>query len=255
MQDKYVEKFRPLRSFLIAYMRDVTYTMNPDIQALSPGARTIGRAFTVSGPDIYLNALESIAEGSIYVHGGASDRDAVWSGRYADRYGRERGLVGTVIDGGIHCRTETVECDIPTFARFVSPRPAVNRKEGIIQAPVVCGGVTVCAGDIVLGDEDGVVVIPKANEEDIYNKVDRFLEGLRFLLRIGDQSGGVWTEHEALSEIFALKYANPFDYWRHYEPWAEKWRHKYPREYESASDDPLGHSGQRGFGKRTPGNE
>ena len=242
MKDKYIEKFGGLRSFLVAYMRDVAYTLSPEIQALNPEARMIGRAFTVTGPDIYLNALESIPAGSVYVHAAASADDAVWSGRYAERYGRSRGLVGAVIDGGIHCRKETVACAMPTFARFVSPRPAVNRKEGPIQVPVVCGGVPVCPGDLVLGDEDGVVVIPRANEEEIYSKLDAFLHGLRFLLRLGEGPGVIMTQHEALSEIFALKYAHPSDYWRYYEPWAEKWRQKYPQEYESASGDPLGPS-------------
>ena len=240
MPDKYLEKFGRLRTFLVAYLRDVTHTMRPDIQSLNPDAKVIGRAFTVKGPDIYLNALESIPDGSVYVHAEASAHDAVWSGRYADRYGRCRGLKGAVIDGGIHCRRETAACDLPTFARFVSPRPAINRREGPIQVPVVCGGVPVCPGDIVLGDDDGVVVIPRAHEAEIYDKLDAFLHGLQFLLHLGEQPGVIWTEHEALAEIFELKYAHPDDYWRHYEPWAQKWRQKYPREYDNASADLLG---------------
>ena len=76
-------------------------------------------------------------------------------------------------------------------------------------------------------------------EEEIYNKVDAFAQSLRFLLRIGQQWHGAWTQHEALSEIFELKYEHPLDCWRYYEPWADKWRSKYPQEYEDAGEDPL----------------
>ena len=227
MTDKYVEKFADLNTFLAAYMRDVTYTMRHDIQPLGNTGKIIGRAFTVKGPDIYLNALESIPEHSIYVHGQTSDDHAVWSGVYADVYGKPRGLIGAVIDGGIHDRQITEECEMPSFCRFVNPLAAINRKEGVIQTPIVCGGVTVCPGDIIIGDADGVVVIPRANEEEIYEKMDGLLDGLSYFADIARQPGIVVTEHEALGELIRLKYEHPNDYWRCCEPWADKWKKKY----------------------------
>jgi 4-hydroxy-4-methyl-2-oxoglutarate aldolase len=221
--DQSVEKLRSLRTGQLAYMRDVTLTMRHDIQALRDGAKVIGRAFTVKGPDIYLNALESIPAGAIYVHGHASEDHAVWSGAYAELYGKPRGLVGVVIDGGIHNRKATMDSEIPTFARFVSPLPAINRREGEIQVAVVCGGVTVCPGDTVVGDSDGVVVVPRRNEEEILRKVDGFLSGMALFGKIARQPGVVITEHEALREMFRLKYEHPNDYWRYYEEWAAKW--------------------------------
>ncbi len=227
MADKYVEKFRGVGAFLLAYMRDVTLTMHHDIQALNVKTKVmIGRAFTVRGPDIYLNALESIPEGSIYVHAHTSEDHAVWSGLYAERYGKPRGLVGAVIDGGVHGRQVTVDCEMPTFARFVSPLAAINREEGVLQQPVTCGGVAVCPGDIVVGDEDGVVVIPRRHEQEIYDKVDGFIMGLDMFTKIADQPGIVITQHEPLREFFRLKYEHPNDYWRYYESWAVAWRGK-----------------------------
>jgi len=219
-----------LRTFLLAYMRDVTYTMDPAIQCLNPEPQVIGRAFTVKGPDIYFNALEAIPEGSIYVHAHTSNDHAVWAGPYAEMYGRDRGLVAAVIDGGIHDRKMTVECEMPTFARFVTPKPAINREKGIIQVPVVCGGVPVCPGDLIVGDADGVVVIPQGNEQDISDNLDSFLEGIAMFGKVARQPGVVITQHEALKEMVQLKYQHPYDYWRYYEPWAAKWREKYGAE-------------------------
>ena len=228
MTDRYVEKLRQLSTLLAAYMRDVTCTMHHSIQAITPGTKIIGRAYTVKGPDIYLDALESIPESSVYVHAHTSQDAAVYSGIYGEMYGKSRGLLGAVIDGGIHNRLETEQSDIPTFARFVCPKPGINRRHGVIQVPVVCGGVTVCPGDIVLGDADGVVVIPKANEQDIDKHLDGFLDGMLGLFaKIAALPGIIITEHEALKEMFELKYQHPYDYWRYYEPWAAKWRKKY----------------------------
>ena len=227
MADKSIEKFADLGTVLIAYMRDVTYTMHHSIQAFNNKARMIGRAFTVKGPDIYFNALESIPKQSVYVHSQGSEDHAVWSGVYAEVYGESRGLIGAVIDGGIHDRKITAECPMPTFGRFVSPLPGINREEGTIQIPVVCGGVPVCPGDIIIGDADGVVVIPRTNEEEIYRKVDGLIDGLALFLKVAQQPGVVVTKHEALGELVKLKYKHPHDYWRCCESWADKWKEKY----------------------------
>ncbi len=82
-------------------------------------------------------------------------------------------------------------------------------------------------GMLFLGDADGVVVIPRSNEAEIHKKVDGFLNELALFVKIAQQPGNVITEHEALGEMFALKYEHPCDYWRYYEPWAAKWRKKY----------------------------
>ena len=227
MIDQSIEKFRMVGTFAASYMRDVTNTLRPDIQALQPRANMIGRAFTVKGPDIYLNALESIPSGSIYVHGETTEDAAVWGGLYAERYGVPRGLVGAVIDGGIHGRTETIECALPSFARFVSPLAATNRETGIIQEPVKCGGVLIHPNDIIIGDEDGVVVIPRRHEQEICDKLDAFLEGLALFGKIARLPGVIVSQHEALGEMMRLKYAHPTNYWRYYEPWVAKWRAKY----------------------------
>lgn len=135
MSDRCLAKLEQLReagqfrTFLFAYMRDVTYTMHHEIQCLNPDAQVIGRAYTVKGPDIYFNAAESIPQGSVYVHGHAGDTCAVWCGGYSEVYGKPRGMVAAVIDGGIHGRKITRECNMPTFARFVTPVPAINRRK------------------------------------------------------------------------------------------------------------------------------
>ena len=233
MTDKHIEKFRPLDTWTAAYMRGVTFAMHHEIQGFNHDAKVIGRAFTVNGPDIYVDALEAIPEGSIYVQAEGSRDAAIWSGRLAVMYGKPRGLVGAVIDGGIFSRKATEEAEIPSWGRFVSPRYGFNRLRGEMQVPVVCGGSTVIPGDIIIADADGVVVIPQTSQDDIYEHLDGFLGGIGLFIKIADKlalEGGVISRHEALGDMFAHKEANPFDYWRYYEPWAAKWRDKYGNE-------------------------
>ena len=227
MADKYIEKFKKLNTYMAAYMRDVTYPMHPSIQTSSTyDVKVIGRAFTVKGSDVYMNALHTIPEGSVYVHANAHETQGVWCGAFVDLYGRCRGLLAAVIDGGITNRIDTAECDVPTFSKFVTTIPALNREDGVTQVPVVCGGVTVKPGDIIIGDADGIVVIPQENEEDIYNKVDALLSAVEFFMEVyeAEAKGTVLTDHEILGDIFQHKYDHPSDYWRYYEPWAAKWR-------------------------------
>jgi regulator of RNase E activity RraA len=210
-------------------MRDVTRTMSPSIKARNKQPKFIGRAFTVKGPDIYINAVEQkVPEGSVFVQAHTDDIHSVWNDFIANTYARPRGIVAAVIDGGIDGSEDIAEGDFPVFARFVSPLPAINRKEGPTNVPLVCGGVTVEPGDIILGDVDGVVVIPKCHQDVIYQKLDGFLNGSALFVKIATETPNiVVSKHEALGEMFELKYQHPYDYWRYYEPWAAKWRKKY----------------------------
>ncbi|HCP99189.1 MAG TPA: hypothetical protein DIT99_00135 [Candidatus Latescibacteria bacterium] len=210
MADKYVEKFRGISSYTFAYMRDVTDVMHHDIKPLNSDFKIVGRAYTVKGPDIYLNAYESIPKGAVYVHAGTNEEAGVWSATFAEMYGKPRGLVGAVIDGGINAGKKTAEYkEVPTFARFVTPRPAINRKQGIIQVPIVCGGVTVCPGDIVIGDADGIVIVPQRHEEEIYNHIDGLRQAFAVFIGISQEPNIIMSEHHALREVFAIKYDHP----------------------------------------------
>lgn len=230
MTDKYIEKFKKFDSYMAAYMRDLTYPMHPSIQCVNNyDVKVIGRAFTVKGPDIFMNALESVTPGSIYIHANAHETQGVWCGPFVDIHIKLKNITAAIIDGGITNRKETVECKIPTFARFVSNIPALNRKEGPIQVPVICGNVLVKPEDIIIADENGVVVIPQENQDEIYEKMDALFSGVEFFLEVyhAEAENIPLTQHEILGEMFQNKYDHAIDYWRYYEPWFTKWRKKW----------------------------
>lgn len=173
--DAHVEQLLAAKhpAWLIAYMRDLTRTLAPAVKSMNVEAHPyfVGRAFTVSGPDIYLSALEGIPPGAVYVQGGCSQRDAVFSPGWTHAYVAPRGGVAVVVDGGVYKSFECGSAAVPMFAAFATPSIAINRRHGRCGENVVCAGTVVGNGDIVLGDADGVVVIPRACEDELFAKM------------------------------------------------------------------------------------
>ncbi|MFB6397411.1 RraA family protein [Polymorphospora lycopeni] len=70
------------------------------------------------------------------------------------------GIAGLVIDGGVRDVDSIVEMGFPAFCRAVSIKGTTKNRPGVVGAPISCGGTPVHPGDVIIGDRDGVVVIP-----------------------------------------------------------------------------------------------
>lgn len=233
-QDPRVELLKKFQVWQIAYCRDMVRVVHhsvaprdiPDMQTM------VGRASTVTGPDIYLNALEKIRPGCVYVQGGCNDRDAVWSPGWTEAYLKPRGSVGVVVDGGVYKSFQCCTSTVPIFAKFVSPSPAINRKSSeSFGKPTVVGGVTIKAGDIIMGDKDGVIVIPQENEDELFEYLDGYIYANAMFGKVAAKAianGVAMTKEPALAAMFNRKYRRPESYWREYEGWWNEWKSKYP---------------------------
>ena len=82
-----------------------------------------------------------------------------------------KGIAAFVTDGLARDRAGIVAAGLPLFAMGISPNSPASSGPGQVGAPVVLGGVQVCSGDIVVGDADGVVVIPLAEAELVLEKL------------------------------------------------------------------------------------
>src|SRR6185295_9180626 len=80
---------------------------------------------------------------------------------------KNKGVAAIVTDGMARDRDGIVPVGLPVFTRGITPNSCVRSGPGRIGLPIVCGGVAVQAGDVVLGDRDGVVIIPQAQVEAI----------------------------------------------------------------------------------------
>ncbi len=139
--------------------------------------RIVGPAVTVlEGPTTEfvppqhaLDLIDAAAPGSVMVIAiGGEANVAIWGGLMtAGSYAR--GLAGAVLDGGVRDIYEIRrDYDFPVISRSVSPGTTLGRFKTLgANIPVVCGGIEVHPGDIIVGDADGVVVVPRAQAEAV----------------------------------------------------------------------------------------
>lgn len=85
---------------------------------------------------------------------------------------KNKGVAAIVIDGMARDRDGIVPVGLPVFARGVTPNSCVRSGPGRIGFAIVCGGVAVQAGDVLVGDRDGVVVIPRGDVETVIGRLD-----------------------------------------------------------------------------------
>ena len=134
------------------------------ISPIKEGTKLIGQARTVSithGDNSAIHACLTIMnEGDVLVveGGGFSDR-AVWGG-IMNRVAIIQKLGGVVIDGSVRDISELKEMKLPVYASSYTPSGPTKGGGGYIDVPISCGAVAVNPGDLIIGDDDGVSVIP-----------------------------------------------------------------------------------------------
>lgn len=175
-----------------------------EIQPLFRPVRMVGVALTVScqpGDNAPLaQASQQAGPGTVLVVARHGDRrHACWGGLMS-RSAARRGLAGIVIDGAATDWREVVELQFPVFCRNLSSL-TTRRQDlaGAIGEPIVCGGVLVRTGDVVVGDEDGVAVVPAEGARALLERARRF-ERWEVHMRRGLDAGLPQAEARAAAE-------------------------------------------------------
>jgi len=134
--------------------------------------RLAGPAFTVScppGDNLMVHAAIYRAQpGSVIVVDTGGDVDYAVAGGNVLAVAQRRGIAGFVVDGVIRDLAEAREIGFPVFARGVIPIPGGKSVVTPHNQPIRCGGVAVSAGDIVVADEEGVVVVPADRQTEVF---------------------------------------------------------------------------------------
>jgi len=146
--------------------------MEPAIRPVIPGVRIAGPAFTVKcflGDNAaVLRAIDLAQPGDVLVIDiGGTERATGWGGTSA-LAAQLRGIAGCVTNGAVRDFDELVKLGFPVFAKGISVRGTVKFHPGWIGQMVSVGGVAVRPGDLVFGDEDGVVVVPIERSEEVF---------------------------------------------------------------------------------------
>lgn len=176
--------------------------MHHRVKSIQPGMRLLGPAVTVltrPGDALYVARAADIAQpGDVIVIDAGADPDVAIIGERIAYYMQEkRGVVGIVVDGAVRDIAGIREMAFPTFASGISPRIFGSQGPGAINVPISCGGVPVNPGDLVLGDDDGVVVVPREDAKRVLQLADEHLEGELERLRLVDE-GMSLTEVQGL---------------------------------------------------------
>ena len=146
-----------------------------------------GPAFTVQcypgANSTVEEALEAASPGDVLVINGEAFPEAVLMGGLMSSRAKQRGLAGAVIDGAVRDVAELRQLQWPVFAVGLTPRAGTIAKLGQLNVPVSCGDVVIRSGDMIAGDEDGIVAIPALEVErtlalarEIENK-EAFIKG------------------------------------------------------------------------------
>lgn len=135
------------------------------ITALRPRMKVAGPAFTVEvrpGDNLMIHAAMALAKpGDVLVIDGKGDQTSALMGTIMMTACRQLGLAGVVVDGAVRDSLEIDEMDYPVFSVGTNPNGPTKSNGGRIGHPVSVGGVTVHAGDFIIGDGDGVVVVER----------------------------------------------------------------------------------------------
>lgn len=144
------------------------------IHPLDRGFRLAGRAFTAqyqpvdAGGGTVGDYIDEVPAGSVVVLDNGGRTDATVWGDILTAVAHRRGLAGTVINGVCRDSSSALETGYPIFSRGNWMRTGKDRVAMVgTEGPVVLGRVRVTPGDIVVGDADGVVVVPASREEEV----------------------------------------------------------------------------------------
>ncbi len=109
-----------------------------------------------------LQVLDEAVPGSVLVYVLEDGLEVAGIGELMATTAQVRGIAGAVIDGGARDVDEITRLGFPVFARSISPASIIGRHISVAgQVPVVCAGIAVRPGDYIMGDMDGVVVVPR----------------------------------------------------------------------------------------------
>lgn len=151
--------------------------MDATIMPLDEGFRMAGTASTVETTDgdnfpIHVAIYQS-KPGYVLVVDGKSCMDRAYLGDLMAGAAKAIGINALVVDGCVRDKVGLKQLGLPVFSRGIMQASPIKKGPGSINSPITCGGVNVNPGDLVVGDHDGVVVIPREKIEAVLDAAQK----------------------------------------------------------------------------------
>ena len=171
---EWVEKSRQFPAAILADVAGRRGGLSGRIKALNPAMQVAGPAFTVEvrpGDNLMIHAALMLARpGDVIVVDGKGDLTFSLTGGLMAAHAKAAGIAGFVIDGAVRDVAECALADFPIFAAGFNPNGPTKSVAGRINNPISAGGVAIEPGDLVVGDADGVTVIPRLQVSSVLSQ-------------------------------------------------------------------------------------
>jgi 4-hydroxy-4-methyl-2-oxoglutarate aldolase len=145
--------------------------LRPYMRPLFPAARLAASAVTVlchAGDNLMIHAAIEICQpGDALVVATTSESTDGMFGELLATSCRARGIAGLVIDAGVRDVTDIIAMQFPVWTKAISAQGTVKASPGSINVDIFCAGALVQAGDVVVGDEDGVVIVRRERAAEV----------------------------------------------------------------------------------------
>ncbi|WP_246079410.1 RraA family protein [Paenibacillus piri] len=177
MSEDIIERAKRLNTTLLSDVMGCTGAMDYEIKPVASGMKVFGTAMTVSlrpGDNLFLHKAISMGQkGYVLVADGKGHVANAYLGELMAEAAKTLGLEGIVIDGAARDRQALCELNLPIFCKGFIPNGPHKDGPGTLNTPVSCGGVSVQPGDLVVGDDDGVVVVPRGIIEEVFSLAEK----------------------------------------------------------------------------------
>jgi len=173
-----IDRAKALSTTLLSDAMDSQNTMDYRLKPVIPGTKLVGTALTVnlrSGDNLALHKAISYSRGYVLIadHKG-NTTNAPW-GDLMTRAAIKAGALGLVVNGVIRDVNDLRKLGFPVFSLGIVPAATSKEASGEINVPITCAGVSVKPGDLVMGDDDGVVVVPREHLLEVIAKAENKL--------------------------------------------------------------------------------
>lgn len=185
-----INAYHDIPTSIVSDCMERLFAMDSQIRPYHPKPRMIGHALTIHCPPgdnlVLQKAIEMAEPGDVLVMNAGGNTTQAPVGEIVVSNCIRKGAVGLVIDGPIRDSDILPTLSIPVFAKGVTHRGCYKDGPGELNVTIACGGVVVRPGDLIIGDNDGIVVVPYEEAEGLLPKLfkkaeqeERVLEQIR----------------------------------------------------------------------------